>query len=224
VQTLNQHRLKSLPHNVFDLDSGIVRGSLFLDAGARGELADVCMRTCTLVSAMPSLIKFWSKFCLPNTIANSQLRVRNENTRFKAFGSTCYIILSELVWIAPHLFRLRRPHLRQPHQPPGNAKTLRQHTRCVAFFGFKGGHDGAVSVRSRAPACKCTPNPSLPSVESPLHHSVSTSAIIPQGHSMERCFTLVVRRPARATQTTNKPLLPLLLGTVFSTNLRLLCD
>jgi hypothetical protein len=89
-------------------------------------------------------------------------------------------------------------------QPPGNAKTLRQHTflcyfifyfilatmpffgyfifyfilATMPFFGFKGGHDVVVWVRSRAPACKCTPSPSLPSVESPLHHSVSTSAII----------------------------------------------
>jgi hypothetical protein len=99
------------------------------------------------------------------------------------------------------------PHLRQPLQPPGNAKTFRRHTRCPAFFGFKGGHDVVVWVHSRAPPCKCTPSPSLPSVESPLHHSVSTSAIIPQGHSMERCFTLVVRRPDRATQTTRRRLL-----------------
>jgi len=84
---------------------------------------------------------------------------------------------------------------------------LRQHTRCPAFFGFKGGHDVVAWVRSRTPACKCTPSPSLPSVESPLHHSVSTSAIILQGHSMERCFTLVVRRPDRATQTTRRRLL-----------------
>ena len=98
-------------------------------------------------------------------------------------------------------------YLRQPLQPPGNAKTLRQHTRCPAFFGFRGGHDVVVWVRSRAPACKCTPSPSLPSVESPLHHSVSTSVIIPQGHSMERCFTLVVRRPDRATQTARRGLL-----------------
>jgi hypothetical protein len=28
---------------------------------------------------------------------------------------------------------------------------------CPAFFGFKGGHDVVVCVRSRAPACKCIP-------------------------------------------------------------------
>jgi len=49
----------------------------------------------------------------------------------------------------------KHPHLRQPLQPPKNANTLRQHTKCPAFFGFKGGHDVVVWVRSRAPACQC---------------------------------------------------------------------
>jgi hypothetical protein len=40
--------------------------------------------------------------------------------------------------------------LQQPLQPRGNARTLRQHTRCPAFFGFKGSHDVVVCVRSRA--------------------------------------------------------------------------
>ena len=78
----------------------------------------------------------------------------------------------------PHGIAGDHPHLQQPLQPPGNAKTLRQHTGCLTFFGFKGGHDVVVWVRSRVPACKCTLSPSLPSVESPLYHSVSTSAII----------------------------------------------
>jgi hypothetical protein len=93
-----------------------------------------------------------------------------------------------------------------PLQPPGNAKTLRQHTRCPAFFGFKGGHDVVVWVRSRAPACKCTPSPSLPSVEGPptTRYRPRSLSARPLDGTM---FHASIRRPDRATQTTRRRLL-----------------
>jgi hypothetical protein len=66
------------------------------------------------------------------------------------------------------------PRAAQPLQPPGNSKTLRQHTGFPAFFGFKGGHDVLVWVPLASPGLPVYPSPSLPSVESALH---STSAI-----------------------------------------------
>jgi len=92
------------------------------------------------------------------------------------------------------------------HQPPGNAKILRQHTGASLSLASKvatmwlcaSARELRLASVSRRGLFSC-----LSSAKSPLHHSVSTSApIILQGHSMERCFTLVVRRPDRTTQTT----------------------